>query len=102
MTCSGYWLWAYLDWRRLQGDLIAALQYLKGAYRQEEDQFFTQLDSDRAKGNGFKLTEGRFRLDVRKEFFTQRAMKHGMGCPELWVLHLWKYLRPGWVGSWEA
>jgi len=51
--------------RRLWDDLIAAFQYLKGAYRQEGRQLFERGDNSRMRGNGVKLKEGRLRLDVR-------------------------------------
>ncbi|KAK4829936.1 hypothetical protein QYF61_007659 [Mycteria americana] len=65
-----------LEKRRLQGDLIAVFQYLKGAYKKDGDKRFSRACCDRTKGNGFKLKEGRFRLGIRKKFFTMRVVKH--------------------------
>jgi len=61
--------------RRLQGDLIADFQYFKGAYKKDGDRLFSRACCNRTRGNGFKLREGRFRLDIRKEFFTMRVVK---------------------------
>ena len=62
-----------LEKRRLWGDLIAAFHHLKGAYKQEGNQLFTRVDNSRTRGDGFKLKEGRYRLDVRGKFFTVRV-----------------------------
>jgi len=59
-----------LEQKRLQGHLTETFQYFRGAYKQERDQSFIQYNTDKTMGNGFKLKERKFRLDVRKEFFT--------------------------------
>ena len=55
---------------------IAAFQYLKEVHKQEGEQLYTRVDSARTRGNGFKLRQGRFRLDIRKKFFMQRVVTH--------------------------
>jgi len=65
-----------LQKRRLQGDLIAAFQYLKVAYRKDGEYIFSRACCTRTRSNGFKLRESRFRLDIRKKFFTIRVVEH--------------------------
>jgi len=54
-----------LEKRRLQGDLLAAFQYLKWVYRKDGDNLFSKACCERTRINGFKLREGRFRLEIR-------------------------------------
>lgn len=60
--------------KKLWDDLIAAFQYLNGAYKQEGSELFTRVDNSRTRGNDFKLKEGRLSLDVRGKFFAMRVV----------------------------
>jgi len=51
-------------------------QYLKGVYRRDRKNVFSKACCDSTNSKGFKLREGRFRLDIRKTFFTMRLVKH--------------------------
>jgi len=58
--------------------------YLKGAFKKDGNGLFSGACCDRTRGNGFRLKEGRFTLDVReKKFFTIRVMKHWKRFPRM-------------------
>jgi len=92
-----------LEKRGLQGDLIVAFQYLKEACKHEETDIFTCSGSDRTRGNGFNLNLSSFSLDVRKKFFTQKAMSSWHCCPESCGCPIFcRCPGPGWTGPWTA
>ena len=67
--------------RRLWRDLIAAFQYLKRAYKKGGHRLFSRTCCNGTRGNGFKLKECIFKLDIRKKLFTMRVVKHWNGLP---------------------
>jgi len=56
---------------KAQNNLTAAFQYLMKAYKEDRYCLFTWSDNNRTRGNGFRLSDGRNRIDVMVKIFTK-------------------------------
>ena len=75
--------WGCSAWRREAAwRPQSSFQCLKGAYRDAGEGLFIRDCSARTRGNGFKLNQGKFRLDIRRKFFNVRVVRHWNGLPK--------------------
>jgi len=82
-----------LQKRRLEEDLIAALQYLQGSYH-KDSQVLDSATWREEQENAYKLKQDWFSLDRSKSFSPHEWASRGTGCPELLCrLCPWRFSR---------
>ena len=60
--------------RRVRGDLIEVFKVLKGFSKVNSSTWFELSNNNRTRGHRFKLTKSRSRVNIRKNFFSQRVV----------------------------
>jgi len=63
-----------LENRRLRSDANTVYNFLKGSSAGGAAHLLCLVTSDRTGGNRMKLHHGKFRLDIRERFFTERVV----------------------------
>jgi len=85
--------------RRLRGDLLNACKYLQGGCQEDEAKLFPVVPSDRTRGNGHKVKQRKFRLNMRNNFSLRVTEPWNRLSREVGILLLWRYSNPDWTRS---
>ena len=70
-----------LEARRNRGDHIEVFKILRGFSKVDHKHFFHLAENNRTRGNKYKLAKSRSRLDLRKNFFSQRVVSEWNNLP---------------------
>ena len=71
-----------LEDRRKRGDMIEVFKFLKGINKSDSGQWFHITNNVRTRGHRLKLVKNRSKLDIRKNFFSQRVVNDWNSLPE--------------------
>ena len=63
-----------LEFRRMMGDLRETYKIMKGIDKIEAGKLFPLAGETRARGHSLKIKGGRFRTELRRNFFSQRVV----------------------------
>jgi len=79
------WGLSSLEHMRLRGSLTALYRFVRRGSGERDADPFSLVSSNRTCRNGSKLHQGRFRLDIRKHFFTEGVVKYWNRLPRALV-----------------
>ena len=71
-----------LEDRRTGGDMIQVFKLMKGIDKVDHSNLFVVANSERTRGHRYKVIKSRSRLELRRNFFSQRIVNNWNELPD--------------------